>query len=113
MSKHYLDYRGNKRLVVMNEEDQVVYLIKQFETYLYADYITFDLFAVAFRERQSEDWRMVVRSDDDDYPYPDDALLNLYLLEESLFDALEAENYTILKEIPDDLNQIINEYLGY
>ena len=113
MSKHYLDYRGNKRLVVMNEEDQVVYLIKQFETYLYADYIEFDLQAVAFREHRSEDWRMVVRNDDDNYPYPDDQTINLYLLEESLHDALESENYVILTEISDDLNQIINEYLGY
>ena len=111
---HYLD---QNRLYVMNEEDQVVYVVNQYHTYYGANYLSFNLAPIAYRKNKSEDWKMITAEEYyDSRDIPEDQTVNLFFMSENLIECLESDNYTIminggkiLMEIPDDMNDIINE----
>jgi hypothetical protein len=111
MSKHYLE---SNRLYVMNEWDQVVYLINSYRTYYGANYLQFELCPVAYREHKS-DWKVITAADRDDRcDIPEDQTVNMFFLSENLIECIQSNDYTImingdkiLTEIPDDLNKII------
>lgn len=112
MSKHYL---GENKLYVMNEWDQVVYLVNDYRTYYGANYLSFNLAPIAYREHRSEDWKMITAEERyDSYDIPEDQTVNLFFMSENLIECLQSEDYKILingdkvlTEISEDLNKII------
>jgi hypothetical protein len=106
--KHYLE---GKKFYVINEEN-FVYKVGEFETYGNTDYILWELELVAGIDYVDVDY-----SDIQDWVPADNYIEDVqyeyvtqYFLVEGAKEALEANGYTILKEIDFNLQAIIDKH---
>lgn len=112
--KHYLE---NYKFYVVNEEKTLVYKVGEFETYGNASFITFTLELVAGWDYINPDKNNVQGWVDAENFVEDIQFeyVNQYFLEEGAKEALEANDYTILKEneITPNLQTIIDKHNEY
>lgn len=107
--KHYLESR---KFYVVDEDRKLVYEVGEFETYSNTDYMTINLELVAGWDYVNPDytdiqgWCPADRFVEDiQYEF-----INQYFLKEGMEEALVENGYTILEEISDSLQKIINKH---
>lgn len=107
--KHYLE---NKKFYVINDAENLVYKVGEFETYGNTDYILWELELVAGLdyvnpdESDVQDWVEAENFVEDvQYEY-----ISQYFLKEGAEEALEFHGYTVLKEIDFNLQEIIDKH---
>lgn len=107
--KHYLE---NHKFYVINEDEKLVYKVGKFETYSNHEAIHICLELVAGwdyvnpDENDNQGWVPADRFVEDiqiDY-------INQYFLKEGMEEALEANGYTIMKDVSPALRKIIDNH---
>ena len=107
--KHYLESR---KFYVVDEDKKLDYEVGEFETYSNTDYITINLELVAGWDYVNPDYTDVQGwcpadrfVEDVQYEF-----INQYFLKEGMEEALVENGYTVLEEISDNLQKIINKH---